>query len=438
MTNILVACGQMRSVPQRVGPGSSLIMEDGSSWMQKIYTCATAPKATIKTVSFSYNTTNAESDGLLTALAVEGTRDKKYLTEESMPLWGVEDTGNAYLTPEINLVWGLVSPDYEGSPNVSTVRRPSLYLPGWFTDDTGGAYSYGSWQNMPGSDFTIGALVTAYSVSYSSLFSGAGTTGGVDYTGEASLAMWAKWQNLTKSADTASLVPNLIFTDSAASTVVGTKGALGPGNANKDAGDIPVIRVTPIYFQIGYNLPYAIPAFIAAFLLILVLSVAVAAALGRGAGYKRMRRQIQQLSSGRIYTTFMQPDSGALTMRSKQWSRALGGKLVDLSGEYPVPGGMTVPGAAPEEHEFKDTTTVSTVPAWSQHHDSSGVSEEQPYDAVSPAPAHEQYYYENQMDYNQYQMPQGTHEAHNNYQTPQVYNSTNHQTYYYNNSEAHR
>jgi aspartate ammonia-lyase len=53
----------------------------------------------------------------------------------------------------------------------------------------------------------------------------------IDYSGNYNMAVWARWQNFSQSAETVSLIPNLIFTDNAASAVVGTKGVLGPMNA---------------------------------------------------------------------------------------------------------------------------------------------------------------------------------------------------------------
>jgi len=73
-----------------------------------MYTCASAVKATIKTVSFSYNGTQNS----LKSLAAIDIKPKIYKDENSLPIWGVEDTGNAWNTEGINLIWGLVSPEY--------------------------------------------------------------------------------------------------------------------------------------------------------------------------------------------------------------------------------------------------------------------------------------------------------------------------------------
>ncbi|OCK73509.1 hypothetical protein K432DRAFT_430554 [Lepidopterella palustris CBS 459.81] len=323
ITNILVNCGMMRGVPQRQSPGSRLIFDSGSSWSQPIYTCASAIKATIKTVSFNYNGT----DSLLSSLTIPEIQDKTYANESSMPLWGVENTGNAYYTQDMNLIWGLVSPAYENNQNVSTVRQPSLYLPGWIgTLDTLGMLAT-SYENLPGSDFSVGALATAYDI-------GGPNAGQFDYSGQTNMAMWSRWQTLTNSPRTAALIPNLIYTDIAAAAVVGTKGVLGPGNAAHE--NQVALPVTPTVSKIQYHYPFAIPALAAALILVVITLLAFVTVCLGGLGIGRMRLHLQQISPGRVYTTFMYRGPDGLTMNSKDWSKQFGKKMVDLSGEFPV------------------------------------------------------------------------------------------------------
>lgn len=325
ITNILVSCGGMHGVPQRQDPGSPLVFETGSKWSQKLYTCATAVKATIKTVSFNYNGT----DGSLSTLAIADIQEKVYADESHMPLWGVENTGNGYLTQDLNLIWGLVSPKYANNVNVSTVRQPSLYLPGWI-DPTSitGSNTLNVFENLPGSDFSIRALRTAYCVS------GTGSCSGIDYSGETNMAMWARWQNLTQSAETASLIPNLIFTDTAASAIVGTKGILGAGNAAPQ--NLVALPVTPTISTIRYHYLFAIPALAAAIMLVLITLIAFIMACLSGTGIARMRLHLQQVSPGRIYTTFLYPGPGVMTMGTREWGKHLGNKVIDLSEKFPI------------------------------------------------------------------------------------------------------
>jgi hypothetical protein len=278
-------------------------------------------------VSFNYNGT----DDVLTSLKVVNITDKSYSDEKDMPLWGVENTGNKYYENDISLIWGLVSSAYEDNQNVSTVRQPSLYLPGYDAGVLASGNSNLGFQNLPGSDFYQGAMYTAYSVGGNSPSTG---TAAVDYSGEVNMAMWALWQNYTLSPERAAIIPNLIWTDNAAAAVVGTKGVLGPGNAATQ--NLVPLPVTPTNSVIKYHWPFAIPALLAVLLLILITLVAGVTVCFRGAGIGRMRLHLQQVSPGRIFTTFLYPEHGGMTVRSKDWNRQLGKKVIDISGAYPT------------------------------------------------------------------------------------------------------
>ncbi|KAH8898902.1 hypothetical protein GQ53DRAFT_791085 [Thozetella sp. PMI_491] len=331
---ILVACGQLRGVPQRTSPGSGLVQDTGI-------------KATIKTTTFSYNRT----DGGFPSLTVVAIGDKDYTGNPSaVPLWGVEKLDDQWGMLDLNPIWGIVSDDQQANPNVSTVRQPSLYLPGYFEPLSIGfnlGIEYGNREYLPGSDFSVGALMTAYTVKdYDTYFSIAAT----DYSGSQSLGMWSRWQNLSASADSAALIANLIFTDSAAAAVVGSKGALGSGNAGSTIGTIPSIRVTPVIQAIRYNLLYAIPAFLTAAILLAVLLLTFTATVFGAAGPKRLRRHLQLLSAGRIYTVLMKPNHDVLTMPTKEWVQKLGNQVIDFSGLYVAQDDLAAPQEKKEPH----------------------------------------------------------------------------------------
>ncbi|KAH6666926.1 hypothetical protein B0J14DRAFT_192364 [Halenospora varia] len=330
ITNILVSCGLIHGVPQRQDAGSSMVFDSGSKWSQPLYSCASAVKATVKTVSFTYNGTTDS----LKNLNITHIQNKVYKDEASKPLWGVEDTGNAYRIGQLPLIWGLISPKYENHPNVSSVRQESLYLPGLgaYGDFLGRLSS----RNMPGSDFYSGAIGEAYSVTATNM-------GALDYSGDGNMAMWVRWQNLTKSVSTAAIIPNLIWTDYAAAAVVGTKGVLGPGNAaNKNLVALPV---TPTTMQIRYHYAFGIPAFLTGFLLILsIIACLIVICFGRGS-VGRLKVHLHQTSPGRILTTFLYPSMHGMDMKTNEWKKKMAKKSVDLSGEYPV--GTEGPGPIP-------------------------------------------------------------------------------------------
>ena len=316
----------MHGVPQRQDGGSNLIFESGSRWSQPLYSCATTAKATVKTVSFSFNGT----DENLNNLNITNIKNKVYPDEKSKPLWGVENTGNAYNLDQMKLVWGIVSPPYENNPNVSTVRQESLYLPGW---GSLGATMYRlDSSNLPASDFYAGAIGEGYQV-------GLANTVTMDYSGDSNMAMWVRWQQLSSSPQTATKIPNLIFTDFAAGGVVGTKGVLGPRNAgSQNAVTLPV---TPTHLKIRYHWLFGIPAFMAAVGILLATAVAFVVLIFGHGSISKMRAHLHQTSAGRIFTTFLYPTPGGMTMSSRDWIRQMGTRGVDLSGDYPLASGVT-------------------------------------------------------------------------------------------------
>ena len=84
--------------------------------LSQIFAGASAVKAAVKTVSFSYNGTAGTN-----CLKVDRVQPKVYAGEQH--LWGIEYTGNRYNISQIVLLWGLVADKYENHPNVSTIRQ---------------------------------------------------------------------------------------------------------------------------------------------------------------------------------------------------------------------------------------------------------------------------------------------------------------------------
>lgn len=322
----------MRGVPRRLDSGNTLTFDAGSRWSQPLYACASAIKATVKTTTFSYNGT----DGVLSNLHVDKIVDKTYANHDSLPLWGVENTGNTYTMPQTNLIWGLVSASYENHPNVSTIRQQHLYLPGHYDPisyKSLGLLSSLGYENLPGSDFYSDAMAAAYYIPRETL--GIVT----DYSGQVQMATWTYWQTLSKTAASASLIPNLIFTDNAAAAVVGTKGILGPSNAATKSL-IPVL-VTPTTLSIRYHWPFAIPAFIVALLLLAITIITLITLVGYRYNLATVRQHINNVTPGRIYIAMLYPEQGDMRGKSKMWGRQVGDKMVDLSGKYPKRGSMT-------------------------------------------------------------------------------------------------
>ena len=274
--------------------------------------CATATKALIKTVTFNYNGTRG-----LQSLSVTDIQKKTYPGKADVPLWGVENINVTVTTWGThvfgdNPIWGLIDPRYQGHANVSSVQQEALYLPGIsagirMSDD----------QSLPGSDFLVDAAISSYDVGP---VSSDDETGLVlpDYSGATQMSMWVRWQELSRSVETASKIINLIWTDFASSAVVGTRGVLGPSNsASANSVSLDVI---PFRRRIGYHFIYAIPAF-AILLLLLIISVIALITWARSrVSLADLRRQVHRVSTGRILTNFLYPGKSGMDSSSREWS----------------------------------------------------------------------------------------------------------------------
>ena len=285
----------------------------------------------IKTVHFMFNGSND-----LSGVTVTGLSNKVYTNESSKPLWGVENT-HMNLS-DVNPLWGLVSSPDQGNISLSTTRKESLYLPGYV--GFGEVSTYGAIRNMPGSQFHLDALSSAYQI-------GSGTAD-IDYTGKSSLALFQKWQTYTRDAESAKNIPNLVWTDLAANSVLGTRGM---HTQNKDSAiqkraepdKDSLYPVTTYNQRIRYHLPYAIPAIIVLVFTAVILLFTLLSCL-RHSGLKKMDRFLKKTSQARILTARLYGTSspeldmarGIHTSSSsskKTWRETMGRKEITLSAQ---------------------------------------------------------------------------------------------------------
>ncbi|GKT57918.1 LOW QUALITY PROTEIN: hypothetical protein ColTof3_05257 [Colletotrichum tofieldiae] len=329
ISNIYVGCGLLRGAPQRVDGGvATALFENHSKWSSSLHSCAAAVRAVVKTVGFSVNGT----DGL-DSLKVTSINQKNYANVDDAPLWALEDSGLSM--DGISAVWGIISPEYATRPNISTVRQPVFHLPG-YSDSIGGAALGGPngimRYNIPGSDFASDVMET--------LFGGSTSDGGAmgsswpfDLAGAANMPVFKRWQAVSNDSERVSEVIKLVWTDVAASAVVGTKGVLGSVN-NGAAEEAVTITIQPVGKRIKFCWVFGIPAFVLLLVMSSIAVVLVLSAVLKSSTIAVLRHRLQQLTVGRVLTTFLYPEHSNLIMSSKDWSRLNGDKAVDL-GEVP-------------------------------------------------------------------------------------------------------
>ncbi|KAJ4539556.1 hypothetical protein HRR80_007249 [Exophiala dermatitidis] len=333
LTNIHVACGLVFGAARRLDGSKSLVLEPDTWWTQPVYSCASAMKASIKQVRFRYNATELTGD-TLKALTVTNVTDKMYPDQKSMPLWGVESP--ALELADVPQLWGLISPEREDSVNLSTIRSPRLYLPGFAGVLTGTSPGQ---ENLPAADGLTDVLAGVYQ--------GSSSTGDMaDYTGTANMAMYARWRDLSSSATTMKKIPNFIWTDLAANMLIGTRSWISgsdlPGNLQKRDGvgnnnntatkeHQATVPVTLYERRIRYHWTFAIPAFMALALFLLVLSATVIAMLSRRGVPEKVRHYLHHLSSGRLLGILQYPDERGSLAPTKEWIARVGTKPGDLN-----------------------------------------------------------------------------------------------------------
>ncbi|KIW86078.1 hypothetical protein Z517_01472 [Fonsecaea pedrosoi CBS 271.37] len=328
LTNIHVECGMVFGAAKRRDGTITLVQEPETWWTQKVYSCATATKASIKQVRFRYNATK-ETGNTLKALSIVNVSDKSYPDKESMPLWGIESPG--YEMSDVPQLWGLISPELEHSVNLSTIRAPQLYLPGY--GGKGLLSTVSGYENLPGSDGPSDALSGVYQYN---------SGGWADYTGDTNMAMYARWRDLSGSAATMAKIPNLVWTDIAANMLVGTRSWNSddqlPVNLQKRSedgtssadSDHAVIPVTVYQRRIRYRWRFAIPAFLALALLLAVLLAALVSVLsGRGLP-ARVRHYLFHLSSGRMLGEIQYTGECDKLAPTNEWLARVGSRRSDL------------------------------------------------------------------------------------------------------------
>ncbi|KAI9883072.1 MAG: hypothetical protein M1823_005164 [Watsoniomyces obsoletus] len=315
ITNIVVEIGMLLGAPSRVGGSGPIRFDPGTNWSAPLFACATAVRASIKTVSFQIG-----GEPALSQLSVTNVKPKSYSNNASKPLWGVEDTG--LFIRDVSPTWGIVDDRYEGAPALWTVRSEHLYLPAG-----SGFRKIASWDANAGGDAAQAMLYATYASATES-----SSTGGFphpQYSGETSYPLFSKWQDLSRQASSAHQIINIIWTDFMANYVVGTRGQV-PSSSSAITEDrrtegvqIPVNVFTR---RVRYDLRYAIPALIFLVIYILVLAASILLLVWGRAGLGMLRRLLNLTAVGRAVTIerAVPPKTLPPNAPTKEWIQMMG------------------------------------------------------------------------------------------------------------------
>ncbi|KAL4999948.1 hypothetical protein BDV10DRAFT_200411 [Aspergillus recurvatus] len=308
INSTLIACGLVLGAATRTDGGDNRILDPATPWTIPLYSCATAMKALVKTVKFQYNGTG------LDALEVRSLKPKAYEDPATLPTWGVEDLREHDIDTAPPM-WGLLSPNASTATlahyNISTASSEILYLPGYMTPEYPllrglNSVPLGSGQNFPGVEFYNQALMTAYTVGAQ------GFNPEADYSGAQSLALYTKWQRLSRTGEGTAKIIDLVWTDVATNAVVGTAGwglkaspsvaADGAQGVKSDSVNVPVF----VYgSRIRYRIPWAVPAFVTLGITTVLLGLLVTTLATGRTGLKRLRGVLESTTVGRVLAPFL-------------------------------------------------------------------------------------------------------------------------------------
>lgn len=265
ITNTAVQCGILIGGPSRTDGGDNQLNEAFSSWQQPIYSCASTVRAKLQTLTVSFNSSTTNSSLTLSDLNLS-RRD----TNTSI-LWGMEATGLPILG--INPYWGPVDNQYQNDPSLYTLQAESFYLP------AGSAFIYSGDLFGQASSLPMYALLQSMVTDTGSI--------NYDYSGSSNAALFQLWHNLSSSAPTASRISNLIWTDIVANNLY----------SNISIQSSMVLKNIP---SVGYNLLYAIPAFIMLVAWLAVVICAIVFFVTDRVSIHTIRQALYQTSLGRV------------------------------------------------------------------------------------------------------------------------------------------
>jgi hypothetical protein len=312
-----IQCGAILGAPTEMTPESlSASTFTGVRTARKnVYVCATAYKASIKTVDFRYNATSED----LTKLEVLKISPKIYPSETSKPLWAVEHSFDRVM--RFDPLWGLVNDSFETYEGFNTLRSDTLWLP------TSPSMSLNFGENE---GYDALAATGGFLKRLSNLYKP--WLGGRDYSGAMEFALSERWSRLSQNQTSASQIPSLILTDGLAAGLVGTKTSYSskyvdwPASLAVDDSrrGYPRNKVQVHRRVIQYDIRYAIPSFVILALLLAALAGAIASAVITPSIISTMRRLYDQTSAGRLATTLLQPGNSDPTLPSNEWSKKHG------------------------------------------------------------------------------------------------------------------
>ncbi|KAH8645940.1 hypothetical protein BGZ60DRAFT_501165 [Tricladium varicosporioides] len=282
-------------------------------WTSSIQVCASVPRGILKEVTFLYNDTGKGPS--LKDLTVSQIKPKIYSNDDERPIWGVENPGQGWNISTIQLLWGILDgAQYKNSSHLWTVQKEHLYLP---------ASSFDGVINLPYGDSM--ASSRAPSDLLTDVYRGSRI-----FRDSLTRQQMRKWQNATASPKTTILIPNLMWTSSAANMLVGTKSLV-------DAIPSGKYEVKTFRHIITYNYVYAIPGILCLFLwmlwAILSATMLISTRFRSRMSLRALKSLINRLSVGRALVAASEPKMCDINASTKVWIAKAGRVKVDITDD---------------------------------------------------------------------------------------------------------
>ncbi|KAG2184426.1 hypothetical protein INT43_000335 [Umbelopsis isabellina] len=296
ITNTAVQCYIFVGAPIRTDGGDSNLVEANSSWLQPFYACASTVRVKLQTLTVSFNSTTN------TTTTLPNLNLERHDTNKSV-LWAVEHPG-MYIN-QMDPYWGPVADQYENSTSLNTLRSDIFYLP------AGNSMTWSS------SATTDASALPAYALGLSLSNSISAVSSAYDYSGSQNGAMLKLWRNLSASADTVSRIRNLIWTDIMANNLY----------SNISVQSTTVMKNVP---TVGYNLLYAIPAFVSLALWIFLMGITVVFIALDRISISSIRQALYQTSLGRVVVNITN-NSRNHALKPEKWAAQENTNIIGLN-----------------------------------------------------------------------------------------------------------
>jgi hypothetical protein len=306
----LIGCVLLMGLPRQLDNTTSNIAMANTTFEQPIYSCATAIRASIQETKFTMTQPINNNNNGLASLQISRQ------STNTSTLWAVEKI--AMSMASANPYWGPVDASYASDPDLFTEEGDFMYLPPGLSDYGDQIYGIISITPMDSQGSSIPGLIFS-ALKYAANQATEAQSHGISITGQSDYTLNKLLQNLTASAQNASQLINLVWTDLMANNAIGV-------------GYLPTANISPRGDSVSYNLLYAIPAFVTLALWFPIFVFALILLFANRVTLHELKNAINQTSVGRSVVNMINPTSDSLA-KTATWVKSEGKSKIGIKLE---------------------------------------------------------------------------------------------------------